>query len=172
MLQSEINDRASIGGRFGQPRPPGRSRGPVICAIDGDALAPDVLATATALAERLDAPLTVVHSPHPDPFLTGEPYRDAMERGHALVDRLTQDYRVDERVVEVDEPARLISALAREGASMIVLGTRGRTGLRAAILGSVSQAVIAGAPAPVVTVSALASGALERLQAARVTPAA
>jgi nucleotide-binding universal stress UspA family protein len=84
-------------------------------------------------------------------------HRVAIERGNELVDRLTEDYRVDDRVVEVDEPGRLITALAREGASMIVLGTRGRTGLRAAILGSVSHAVIAEAPCPVVTVSESAS---------------
>jgi nucleotide-binding universal stress UspA family protein len=56
-------------------------------------------------------------------------------------------------VVEVDEPGRLITQLARDRASMIVVGTRQRTGLRAAILGSVSNAVIAGASCPVLTVS-------------------
>jgi nucleotide-binding universal stress UspA family protein len=135
----------------------GRESEPVICAVDDDELAPEVVATAALLADRLNAPLTVVHSPHPDVFLTGEPRRVALERGDALVDRLTERYRVDGRVVENDEPGRLITALAREGASMIVLGTRGRTGLRAAMLGSVSQDVMACAPCPVVTVSPVAS---------------
>ncbi len=143
---------------------------PVICAVDDDALAPEVVRTAAGLAERLDAPLTVVHSPHPDVFLTGEPHRAALERGHAFVDRLTEDYSVAERVVEIDEPGRLITALAREGASMIVLGTHGRTGLRAAILGSVSQDVIARAPCPVLTVPSVDSrtapgGSLDRAAA-------
>jgi hypothetical protein len=40
---------------------------------------------------------------------------------------------------------------------MIVIGTRRRSGLRAAISGSVSHAVIADAPCPVVTVSDYAS---------------
>ena len=134
---------------------------PVICAIEDDGLAPGVLATGAVLAERLNVPLTVVHSPHPDVFLTGEPHRVVLERGNALVDRLTEGYHVDGRVVEVDEPGRLISGLALEGASMIVVGTRRRTGLGTALLGSVSQAVIARAQCPVVTVSALASRALE-----------
>jgi nucleotide-binding universal stress UspA family protein len=139
-------DSGPNGGR----RPPD---GPVICAIDDDGLAEDVMATGAALAQRLDVPLTVVHSPYPNVFLTGEARRLALERGNALVDQVTHGHRFDERVVEVDDPARLISAVAAEGASLIVLGTRGRTGLRAAILGSVSHAVIASAPCPVVTVS-------------------
>jgi nucleotide-binding universal stress UspA family protein len=133
----------------------------VICAVDDDGLAPAVVATAAALAERLNVPLTVVHSAYPSTFVIGERHRVALERGSALVDRVTEGYNIHGRVVEADDPARLISALAREGASMIVVGTRRRTGLQAAILGSVSQAVIARAPCPVVTVSALASGALE-----------
>jgi nucleotide-binding universal stress UspA family protein len=133
----------------------------VICAVDDDALAQDVLATAATLAERLNARLTVVHSPHADNFIIGEAHRLAIERGNEFVDRLTEGYRVDERVVEVDNPGRHITALANEGASMIVIGTRRRTGLRAAILGSVSHAVIAEAPCPVVTVSEVASQAVQ-----------
>src|SRR3954454_19461953 len=145
-------------------RPPGDLRPclrGVICAVDDDHAAPSVIATAAALADRLDVPLTVAHSAHPDRFLSGEPRRLAIERGHELVDRLTAGYRVDERVVEVDDPGRLIVALAREGASLVVIGTRGRTGLRAALLGSVSHAVIAGADCPVVTVSEVASQIME-----------
>jgi nucleotide-binding universal stress UspA family protein len=139
-------DSRPNGGR----RPPD---GPVICAVDDDGLAVDVMATGAALAQRLDVPLTVVHSPYPKVFLTGEARHLALERGNALVDQVTEGLRVDERVVEVDDPARLISAVAAEGASLIVLGTRARTGLRAAILGSVSHAVMASASCPVVTVS-------------------
>ena len=162
----------------GRGRPPGRSRRlgsaatavtrpaprdaePVICALDDDGLAPDVLATGAALAAHMNARLTVVHSPHADSFITGEAHRVAIERGNELVDRLTEGYRVDDRVVEVDAPGRLITALAREGASMIVLGTRRRTGLRAAMLGSVSHAVIAEAPCPVVTVSECAAQTIQ-----------
>jgi nucleotide-binding universal stress UspA family protein len=112
------------------------------------------------LAERLDVPLTVVHSPHPNIFIAGEAHRGVLEAGHALVDRVTEGYQVDQRVIEADDPGRLISAVAREGASMIVLGTRRRTGFRAAILGSVSHAVIASAECPVVTVSSLMAAAV------------
>jgi nucleotide-binding universal stress UspA family protein len=140
---------------------------PVICAIDDDGLARDVLVTAAALADRLNARLTVVHSAHADSFITGEAHRTAIERGDELVDRLTAGYRVDERVVEVGDPGRLIAALATEGASMVVLGTRRRAALRAAILGSVSHAVIAQAPCPVVTVSEFASQTIQATFAER-----
>ena len=62
--------------------------------------------------------------------------------------------------VSLRVPSRWGSA-KNEGASMIVLGTRRRTGLRAAILGSVSHAVIAEAPCPVVTVSEFASQTIQ-----------
>jgi nucleotide-binding universal stress UspA family protein len=140
---------------------------PVIAAVDDDGLASLVVATAAELAERLEVPLTVVHSPHPGVFVTGEPYRAALERGRAFVDRVTEGHEVDEYVVEADLPERLIAGLAREGASMIVLGTSRRTGFRAAILGSVSQAVMASAPCPVVTVSALAAHEQESGEALR-----
>lgn len=143
-----------------QARPP---TGPVICAVDDDALAPAVMATAAEVAERIGAPLVVVHCPYTDVFVTGEPRLAALDRGNAFVDRLTEGYDVDERIVEVGDPRRLVTALTREGASMVVIGTRGRTGLRAALLGSVSHGVIADAACPVITVS---ETAVEHLEAA------
>ena len=116
-----------------------RQQRPVICAVDNDDLAAGVLATAAVLAAQLAVPLTVIHSPDPDVFLVGEPRRAALERGNAFVDELADGYTVDERVVELDDPARLVTAVAQEGATMVVIGTRRRTGLRAALLGSVSQ---------------------------------
>jgi nucleotide-binding universal stress UspA family protein len=134
-----------------------RQQRPVICAVDGDDLAGVVLATAAVLAAQLAVPLTVIHSPDPDVFLFGEPRRAALERGNAFVDQLAEGYTVDERVVDLDDPVRLVTAVAAEGASMIVIGTRRRTGLRAALLGSVSREVIARATCPVLTVPCAAT---------------
>jgi nucleotide-binding universal stress UspA family protein len=133
-------------------RPPSEDIGPVIAAVDADGSAAGVIATGAALAERMGAPLTVVHSPYPDVYLAGEPYRLAIERGEDFVERMTDGYHVDERVVEADDPATLITTVAREGASLIGMGTRGLRGLRAAIVGSVSHTVIGEATVPVVTV--------------------
>jgi nucleotide-binding universal stress UspA family protein len=134
----------------------------VICAVDGDDQAGDVFATAAELAAQLAVPLMVIHSPDPDVFLFGEPRRAALERGNAFVDELAGGYTVDERVVDLDDPARLVTAVAAEGASMIVIGTRRRTGLRAALLGSVSGEVIARATCPVLTVPSPAARPHER----------
>jgi nucleotide-binding universal stress UspA family protein len=132
-----------------------RHQRPVICAVDRDGLAPDVIATASVVAAHLAVPLTVVHSSAPDVFLSGEARRVAMERGTAFVDDLSAGYAVDERIVDVDDPARLVAAIADQGATLIVIGTRRRGGLRSALLGSVSHAVIESAECPVLTVPSL-----------------
>jgi nucleotide-binding universal stress UspA family protein len=124
----------------------------VICAVDRDDLAPDVIATASVVAAQLAVPLTVVHSTAPDVFLSREARRVALECGNAFLDDLSAGYTVDERIVDVDDPARLVGAVAKEGASMIVIGTRRRGGLRSALLGSVSHALIESAECPVLTV--------------------
>jgi nucleotide-binding universal stress UspA family protein len=129
-----------------------RQQRPVICAVDNDDLAAGALATAAVLAAELAVPLTVIHSPAPDMFLVGEPRRAALERGNAFVDELAEGYTVDERIVELNDPAQLVIDVATEGATMIVIGTRRRTGFRAALLGSVSHSVIGSAICPVVAV--------------------
>jgi len=139
--------RSSWDGSGVQPRP-------VVCAVDDDGLAARVLETAAALAERFDAPLTIVHSPYPGRFLTGEPYLSAIEAGRAFVERLTDGIDVTEYVVEIGAPDQLIADIADEGAALIVLGNRGRGRLEATLRGSVSHAVIAKASCPVVAVSA------------------
>lgn len=129
-----------------------RQQRPVICAVDDDGHAPVVLGTAAVLAAQLAVPLTVVHSPSPDVYLVGEPRRAAVARGNAFVDELARDYAVDERVVELNDPARLVADVAEQGSTMIVIGTRRRSGLRAALLGSVSQSVVGRAACPVLIV--------------------
>jgi nucleotide-binding universal stress UspA family protein len=130
-----------------------RHQRPVICAVDDDDLAADVLASAAVLSAQLTVPLIVVHSPIADVFLVGEARRAALDQGNAFLDELTAGYGVDERIVELNDPMRLVVDVAKEGATMIVIGSRGRTGLRAALLGSVSQNVIGSAECPVLVVA-------------------
>ena len=132
-----------------------RQQRPVICAVDRDDLAPDVIATASVVAAQFAVPLTAVHSPAADVYLSGQSRRVALERGDALLDDVLAGYTVDERIVDVDDPARLVSAVANEGATMIVIGTRRRSGLRSALLGSVSHAIIHSADCPVLTVPSM-----------------
>jgi len=134
-----------------------RDQRPVICAVDDDEFAAGILATAAVLSAQLAVPLTLVHSPDPDRFLTGELRRAALERGRAFVDALSAWYTLDECVVEVDDPARLVIAVAEAGSSMIVMGTRGRPGLRAAVMGSVSQSIAGSATCPVLAIPSAAA---------------
>jgi nucleotide-binding universal stress UspA family protein len=46
----------------------------------------------------------------------------------------------------------ILSAAARDGADLIVMGTHGRTGLSRLLLGSVAEAVFRRAPCPVLTI--------------------
>jgi nucleotide-binding universal stress UspA family protein len=161
LATQDLLARASVGSNDAtHPRPTLedalREQRPVLCAVDGDDLAGAVLATAAVLAAQLAVPLTVIHSADADALLFGEPRQAALDRGHAFVDELVHAYAIDERVVDLGEPARLITAVAADGASLIVVGTRRRTGLRAALLGSVSREVIARATCPVLTVPASA----------------
>lgn len=58
-------------------------------------------------------------------------------------------------IVEVGHPSEVIVNIANnEGASMIVMGTHGRTGLARAIIGSVADRVIRHAGQPIVLVPA------------------
>ena len=62
------------------------------------------------------------------------------------------DVELERRLVEGD-PARVLEEEARD-AGLVVVGCRGRSGLAAALLGSVSQHVVNHAPCPVVVVKA------------------
>ena len=96
-------------------REPGRG---VVCAVADDALAPQVVETASTLAIQLGLPLTLVHSPHADIFLSPEAYREALDRGHAFLDRVASAHPEAERVVQAGHPPDLIKHTAREGASL------------------------------------------------------
>ncbi len=92
--------------------------------------------------------------------------RDEMERlaGEELVhtvSRVAPSPRVplETTTVHGDPTECLVSAC--EGASMLVLGTRGRSPVRGLLLGSVSQGCAASAPCPVVIVTAHALGGVE-----------
>jgi nucleotide-binding universal stress UspA family protein len=128
------------------------ARAAVVCAVADDECAVDVVETASELAARLGLRLVVVHSPAPDVFLVGEEQRAALDRGHALLDRLASRWRTAERVVQTGDPATLVNAVAADDAAFIVVGSRGRGALASALLGSVSAEIARDAPASVVIV--------------------
>lgn len=134
----------------------------VVVGVDGSTGAVEAVRWAAAEASRLGSELTIVHAYREewvvDPCL-GAPglaeltgahaaaiVADAELVAHAVTPRLTV-----RRETDAGAPASVLLAAARS-AALIVMGNRGRGGFTSFLLGSVSQAVAAHAPCPVVVV--------------------
>lgn len=126
--------------------------GRVVCGLDDSPHAAAVLQMAAELAGRLDLWLTVVHSHSPDVFTTGERRQEVLRRGEAFIAAMAADHDIDETIIQPGDPADLLLACLRSGASMAVVGSRGRGPATAALLGSVSAGMARHAPCPVVVV--------------------
>lgn len=124
---------------------------------------------AIGLARALGAKIHLLHCygvdmlqafPYDPPYLANLP-QDFDERVREAAERKLDDYRAEVEqaglVVEVhlskSFPSDAIMQTAEElEADMIVMGTRGLTGLKHVLLGSVAERTIRIAPCPVVTV--------------------
>jgi nucleotide-binding universal stress UspA family protein len=140
-----------------------RVTGWVICGIEDSRAARDTLSVARALGRRLDERVLAVHVAQV-PVVLGanqvpggrEDLRDlALEEAQEVLDRVVDEsgsYGV-ERCIEFGEPARALIALADSlDATLIVVGSRRRSALSAALLGSVSLRLCGDAPCPVMIV--------------------
>ena len=127
--------------------------GPVVCGVDISESARSVVDTARWLAEGVGSHLIVVHAAE-------EPSSEAEEFATNVHNRLgAADHEV--RLAEGAPAEALVHAVAAEHAEYVVVGSRGQTALRAGMFGSVSRAVSARSPAPVVVVPPRISGAPE-----------
>jgi nucleotide-binding universal stress UspA family protein len=142
----------------------------IICSVDGSDAARDVVSVARSLAQALACHLVLFHAAsRPPPASRGMmpyayPYLDERDRealredGEQLLERLAHDFRLPastERRVELGVASTILPGVAEElAADLIVVGTRGRGPLAAAILGSVSSAAISQGHCPVVVVPA------------------
>ena len=153
--------------RTTDPTRPGR----VVVGVDGSPGARAALGWALAVAAGTGAPLEVV-SAYPvdfywmDPLLVDPERLDAIradteERVRALVAEVRGDpavtaaagaagTRVDVVVAAGAAPEHLVARA--EGADLLVVGSRGRGGVRSTLLGSVALHCVAHAPCPVVVV--------------------
>jgi nucleotide-binding universal stress UspA family protein len=117
---------------------------------------------AIALAQKLQARLTLLHIIHLTPLAMGDigvsglvPYleemeADAQQRMQALLNRVQQEGLQGETAVVQGVPFQTIVDMAgNEDVDMIVMGTHGRTGLIHALMGSVAEKVVRLAPCPV-----------------------
>lgn len=152
--------------------------GPVVLGLDGSPLAEQAIAPAQGLAGALGARLWVVEAADPAAVALAEQLRDRGEQVstsaylRTMAERLATgawDAAHDEPLSTVAAPAggsnldvgwelvqgadpvsALVDFVAARRASALVLGTHGRSGLRADIFGSTCMGAVAHSTAPVV----------------------
>ena len=152
----------------------------ILLATDGSGEAELATRTAVDLAQMSDSELHVVHvldaAPNlaliypeatdpegvevPDQVLEQDLERRAEQLGRRILDAETERVRsaggtVAETHLAMGDAPREIVHLAEDlGAGLIVMGSRGRGGIRRALMGSVSDAVVRHAHCPVMIVRA------------------
>ena len=148
--------------------------GTVVVGVDGSPASQEALRWAAEEARLRDARLVAVFAwtfvppaPMAEPGMIPMPAMDfpgqleaersaAEEEFHAAVDETfaagQAPVEIERRLVEGD-PADVLEAEGR-GADLVVVGSRGRSGIAAALLGSVSKHVVDHAECPVVVVKA------------------
>jgi nucleotide-binding universal stress UspA family protein len=137
----------------------------MLLATDGSEEAELALRTAVDLATSTNSELHVVHVfpsdigvPYPAEVLQREPPDQSMQQAQAFLDRQAELIRAEGAAVagshfRMGRPANEIIKLSGElGVDLVVMGSRGLGGVRRALMGSVSDAVVRHAPCPVMIV--------------------
>jgi nucleotide-binding universal stress UspA family protein len=144
--------------------------GPIVCCVDDSEGARTALLVSRRLAAALSLELVLVHvAEHTTaPGMSAAPAAHERLReqerseGEALLERVANEEAVggDVRRLVLLGPAveRIVETCGREEAVLVTIGSRGRSGVRAALLGSVSGAVAARAPCPCLIVPPGAAG--------------
>jgi len=132
---------------------------PVVLDVDGSSAGEATVAFAFDAAARRHVPLVAVrawHEPMIDPGLEAALQLDAADEQQILTERLAgwADKYPEVPVQSVLVRARMARALVEESAhaQLVVVGSRGRSGLAGLLLGSVSRAVLLHAHCPVAVV--------------------
>jgi nucleotide-binding universal stress UspA family protein len=141
----------------------------ILVALDGSDHARHALKVAVGLAERCGAKLLLCHAIEPHPLrsdlsrIASEAAEEMYERiGGEVAERILGDAEKAAREAGIAEVARvvqegsaapaIVAAADHEGADLVVVGTRGLTGLHELAMGSVAHNVTAMAHCPVVVV--------------------
>lgn len=125
------------------PRPV-QTQGPVVLALDLTPASEVAVPWAVEQARRLAAPLVilnVLHGDEPDASASRALATSQLERL-----RDTLGYETEVLVVEGSPAEAIVAQVERLGASLVVVGTKGRTGLARVTLGSVAEYVAHAAP--------------------------
>ncbi len=126
----------------------------IVCATDGSSHAARAMAIAVDLAARYDAKLVVVHAVAED----GGARQPPQMRVRKVLDEAAGDAgrQLGRDVVthlETGDPADVIlRAIGREGADLVVMGSRGLGEIKGLLQGSVSHKIAQLAPCPCLTV--------------------
>ena len=153
-----------------RPAGPGKSGGPVLVAVDFSDDSRAAVAWAGAEADRLGVGLQVLHVVH-DPASSPNFYRSVdddwlrpmADLAREMMDTFIAEIRAEhgelkalalaETRLVIGLPAgRIVEVATGISAPLVVVGSRGRTGLSHILLGSVAERVVQLAPMPVVVV--------------------
>lgn len=139
----------------------------ILVAVDFSASSRAAIDYALQLADALGAAIEVLHVRQPSayvgpdalvllPELSSEKWDEARDEMLRELDRFIGARRAGRGIelkIESGIPADVIPAVAREdGATLIVMGTHGRSGLSRLVVGSVAESVMRKAHCPVLTV--------------------
>lgn len=138
----------------------------IVCGIDDSPGARDAARTAAKLSEGLGLPLQLVHvaratAPgHLTAYSARASEDEQLREGALLLREVVDELEIRaEHRLELGEPAERLAQIAKDERSpMLVVGSRGHGGFRAAMLGSVSRRLAAMAPCPVIVVPPPADG--------------
>jgi nucleotide-binding universal stress UspA family protein len=131
--------------------------GSVLVGVDGSTGADLALAWAAGYADHRRRPLVVVHVTPPGNGAAAHDEAARVAAGYRTLDRALLRARASQPGVsvvalgQVGDPRAVLADLARD-ASALVVGSRGRGSLAGLLLGSVSVALAAQAPCPLVVV--------------------
>ncbi|MBP2328793.1 nucleotide-binding universal stress UspA family protein [Kibdelosporangium banguiense] len=141
-----------------------RAEKPVVVGVDGSATSEAAVAFAFEEASRLGVPLVALHAWSDlslymkfslPPY--GLTWTEAQDEQRRILDEGLAGWREKYRDVEVrlvvtaDRPAHSLLEAARD-AQLVVVGSRGRGGLKGMLLGSTSQALLHHAPCAVAVI--------------------
>ena len=148
--------------RAGHGPSPKDGEGRIVVGVDGSPNSDAALRWAITEARRRDASVEVVHAWHlpfvaPYPYVSGDLDTATFERdAHEVLDQAVRRAKPapQDRIttlLSLSGPSSLLLE-ASKGADLIVVGSHGRSGVKAALLGSISHQVTLHATCPVVVV--------------------
>ena len=134
----------------------------ILVPTDFSAYADQALAYAIALAQALQARLTLLHVFHLSPLSVGEMppavltatlhemETNAQQRMQATLARVHHaGLQVDSAIIEGLPFQTILDTAKDKGVDLIIMGTHGRTGLTHVLMGSVAEKILRLAPCPV-----------------------